>query len=53
MIFFFFNDLKLPFHAPVVQALDSAIHQINHCLMDKHDLAKPMCYSMDRDLCSG
>ena len=50
---YFFNDLKLPFHAPVVQTLDSAIHQINHCLMDKHNLAKPMCYSMDRDFCSG
>lgn len=39
---FFFNDLKLPFHASVVQMLDSAIHQINHCLMDKHNLLKPI-----------
>ena len=33
----FLNDLKLPFHASVVQTLDSAIYQINHCLMDKHN----------------
>ena len=50
---YIFYDLKLPFHALVVPTVDSPIHQINHCLMDKHNLAKPMCYSMDRDLCGG
>ena len=39
--------------APVVQTLDSAIHRINHYLVDKYAENQLSFYPLDRDLSSG
>ena len=46
------NDQILILHAPVVQTLDSAIHQINHYPVDKYQ-GNRLRYTLDRFLSSG